>query len=296
MDLAKAHAILRTLELDRSLDETTHFAARAGALEQVAFLQQVAVVRGNEEIERRAALLRERLEGANGRLFRQLRADVRSTGYSPAALRRLLDRQTAYSPRDTGHLHLRYEPLDELLAGVLLADALPAETVEREPEMVHYEPVPASVILELVDRIPFTAEDVFYDLGSGPGRVVVLVHLLTGVRARGVEIEPAYCAYARTATEQLGLAGVESIHADARTVPLDEGTIFFLFTPFWGKILQSVLERLYQVARRREIRIGAYGTCVRRLAEQRWLQQTRAGPDDEYRLAIFESFSGRIVE
>src|SRR5206468_2904352 len=113
----------------------------------------------------------------------------------------------------------------------------PDATRGSDPEMVHYEPTPARVILDLVDHAGLRADDVLYDLGSGLGQVVILVNLLTGIPTRGVECQSALCAAARGYAEGLGLWDVAFVEADARAVDFADGTMFYLFTPFRGRML-----------------------------------------------------------
>lgn len=290
MDRAAINRALQRLAQDRSLEEVENFGGRAEARDRVAFVCQLATLRQDDQARQDAEALLARLDAGDQRFFQQLRADIRSTGYDSTALRTCLDRYTAYTSGAQGHRHVRYEILDELVAGLFLAEPVPAPATQPADEMVYYEPTPASVVLELVDRLALQADDVFYDLGSGLGQVTMLVHLLSGVQARGVEIEPLYCTYARRAATALGLHGVEFIGADARHTPLAAGTVFYLYTPFYGEILRSVLERLHKLARQRPIRIAAHGPCIRRVAQQRWLHRNDNGdPTDEFQLALFES-------
>lgn len=127
--------------------------------------------------------------------------------------------------------------------------------------MVHCEETPARTILDLMDQCVIGAQDVFYDLGSGLGQVVLLVHLLAGVKAKGVEFEPAFCEFARKQAAALGLTAVDFINTNARNADYSDGTVFFLFTPFRGQILHDVLERLEQAARQRQIRLCTFGSC-----------------------------------
>src|ERR1700722_6089877 len=90
-----------------------------------------------------------------------------------------------------------YDDLDGFINRWLGGGKMPVPTLELEAEMGEFYKRPAKVVVELVERVGFGSGDVFVDLGAGLGQVVMLVHLLTGVRALGVEIEPAYCAYAR---------------------------------------------------------------------------------------------------
>jgi hypothetical protein len=155
--------------------------------------------------------------------------------------------------------------------------------------MIHLECTPARVMLELADQHPFADGDCFIDLGSGLGQLVILVHLLTGVRAFGVEVEPAYCAYSRACATELELTDVQFINEDARQADLSPGTVFFLFTPFIGSLLDHVIDRLREVARGHPITIAAYGMCARYLANQPWLKPLDDHYDHEYKLALFRN-------
>jgi hypothetical protein len=165
-----------------------------------------------------------------------------------------------------------YDDLDVFVNRLLSDEEMPLPVRELEPEMVAYYKTPARLVFEWVKRIGFTADDVFVDLGSGLGQVAILTHLLTGIEARGVEIEPAYCEFARRSVAGLGLSGVKFVTGDAREVDLSGGTVFFLYTPFRGEVLQTVLGRLRQVSRSRRIKIIAYGPCAPEVAEQDWLR------------------------
>lgn len=154
---------------------------------------------------------------------------------------------------------------------------------------MHCEETPARVLLDLIDHTPLTATDVFYDLGSGLGQVVMVVHLLTGVKAKGVEMEPTFCAFAQEQARDLGLTGVEFINIDARAADYSDGTLFFMFTPFRGQLLQDVLDRLQQVAQHHPIRLCTFGPCTPRVADQPWLRPLTPDARHEYKLIIFES-------
>ena len=89
-----------------------------------------------------------------------------------------------------------------------------------------------------------------------------LAHLLTGVRARGLEIQEPLVTSARARCAALGLTGVSFLHADAARTKLD-GSIFFLYTPFSGEMLAGALRRLEEVAGRRPIVVCAVGLELR---------------------------------
>ena len=182
-----------------------------------------------------------------------------------------------------------YDSLDALLAGLLLVSDAPEPARELEPEMVSYQPTPARIILELVERMAFTQQDVFYDIGSGLGHVCILVHLLGGVRARGVEHDPAYCDYARRCAGGLNVSDVEFLNVDARVADYSEGTVFFMYTPFEGRMLQQVLGRLGAASRTKRVRLCTYGPCTLVVSRQGWLQPEGQNDDQIYRLAVFTS-------
>ena len=154
--------------------------------------------------------------------------------------------------------------------------------------MVFYQPTPARVILQLVEEAEVTEQDVFYDLGSGLGRVPILVHLLSGSMARGIEFEPAFVAYAERCARALNVQA-EFVNADARDADYADGSVFFLYTPCRGRMLQEVISRLKAVSREREIRVCTYGPCTEEVARKDWLTRVNRGGPSPRGLAVFTS-------
>ena len=182
-----------------------------------------------------------------------------------------------------------YDDLDALVNGLLLAEVPPEGPSRRDPEMLFYQPTPARIVLEMVERADFRQQDVFYDIGSGLGQVSILVHLFTGVRATGVEVEPEYCDYARRCARGLNLSRVRFVNADAREADYSDGTIFFLYTPFTGRMLQQVLERLGHESEKRRIRLCTYGPCTPHVAGQTWLERLDQNGNQVDKLAMFRT-------
>jgi hypothetical protein len=292
MDLGKLAADLAAIEADPSLDAEMNLRARVDALDTIEFVEEVVRLRGKWDdlgtLGQRASAQRVRLEQVNERLFERARTRIRSVKYAPQEHRAWFSQFTDYTPRRLGQPHTGYDALDVLVDGMLRLNCAPQATAVPDPESVHLEPTPARVVLELVDRLRLTPEDVFYDLGAGLGQVAILVHLLSGVQSVGVEIEPAYCEVARDRAWVLGLPGVTFLNEDARTADLSRGSVFYLFTPFKGQMLQAVLDRLRQEARTRSIRICSYGPCTSDVARQPWLRPVGPGADHDFKLAIFE--------
>ena len=160
---------------------------------------------------------------------------------------------------------------------VLGIDDLPGDGPALPAGGVPYLPCSIDVLLRVVDETPIRPTDVFVDVGAGPGRAIALVHLLTGARAVGIEVQPQLVRAARGLAAGLGLSRVRCIEGDAAAVAgvLVEGSVFFFFCPFSGARLAKVLDDLEPIARTRQLRI----CCVDLpLPPRPWLTR-EAGPD-----------------
>lgn len=164
--------------------------------------------------------------------------------------------------------------VDELLA----IEEVPSDMPGLPRESVPYLPCGVEEILAL----PVQPDDVFVDLGSGLGRVVILVHLLTGIRTHGIELQDHLVQGAQERCRELGLDRVTFTHADAGTCELD-GSIFFLYAPFTGETLKRALQRIEVLARRRPVVLCTVGL---ELHDVPWLQARKSGCVS---LAIYDS-------
>jgi SAM-dependent methyltransferase len=149
-------------------------------------------------------------------------------------------------------------------------------------ELVGYNPSGVAPIVRAVIEAPIGAEDVFVDLGSGLGKVTALVHLLTGARACGVELQPALASEARARAADLAL-DLSYVAEDARLAELAQGTVFFLYLPFTGATLAAVIERLRLEAGKRPIVVCALGLDLGGVS---WL---RPRGIDSFWLEIYDS-------
>lgn len=289
---------LEVLEQNTVLIAEDDFPARTELLDAIELdvlerIEQMSRANGEAEelrvLRRRAHILRSSLEEANQRLFERLRVLIRSGNYTGEELERQLRAYAGYGSDDVQAEDIGYDSLDALIAGLLMTSRAPVETRVRAPDMVYYQPTPARITLDLITKARLSPRDVFYDLGSGLGQVVVLVHLLTGVKARGVEYEPAYCAYAQRCASDLGLSQVEFVNGDAREADLSEGTVFYMYTPFEGEMLEFVLRRLEGVSRSKAIRLLTYGPCTIDVLGHDWLTCEDGSLRDPKRLAVFHS-------
>ncbi|HET6805684.1 MAG TPA: hypothetical protein VFH59_09620 [Frateuria sp.] len=232
----------------------------------------------------RAEALRVRLEHADGRLHRRLRAAVQA-GQGPALFRRWLEASPA-TPAGEG-----YDALDELVAGLLRLAEPGTGGPALEPGMVFYQPTPARHVLDMLARVRLAPRDVLVDLGSGLGHVPMLASLCTGARALGVEWQESHVTVARAAARALRLARVTFVAGDARDADLSAGTVFFLYTPFVGAVLRQVLDALHAEGRRRPIRVCTFGPCSPLVAREAWLRAD--GPATADRVVVFQAVRQR---
>lgn len=194
----------------------------------------------------------------------------------------------------SGADNIGYDHLDTFLTGLLSDQAVPEASLKRMPGMVFYQKTPARIILELAERAALKQDDIFFDLGSGLGQVVILVHLLTGAAVRGVEYEPAYWRYAQVCITGLHLSNVIFSNKDARSEDYSQGTVFFMYTPFEGNMLEEMLAILRKEAAKRVIRIFTYGPCTFPVAQQDWLYCRNEIREDAYELYEFRSKSNKL--
>jgi len=293
MDVANIQAELQALIDDDSLLEVPKLHARNEAIEYIKYAGEVLsipVFAGKlEPVYQQALSLQRKLTEINQSLFEQVRENISNGQYTPESLRSTLNQFINHTPGEKPLSDYEYDGLDLLLEAVFFPISAPGESRKRIPGMIRYEATPARVVLEMIDNLRFMPDDIFFDIGSGLGFVVMLVNLLTNIRCVGIEYDPAYCEYARNSAQSLNLKKISFIHGDARHTDLNDGTIFYMFTPFVNQIFSSVLERLRYTAIRKRIYICSYGTITFNLANLPWLQIRDPAMEHDFRLAIFTS-------
>lgn len=259
------------------------------------------------------------MQCANAGVIAELRAFIVSEAFNPNAF---LERILAFSgfAFTPGQLGTHYLPvcIDELVGTILCAEAhpslahndgsdeVPAELgvkleVKLEHEQVHHEITPVGAILELACFLKSCPQStVFCDIGAGSGLVGVLVHLLTQVPVIGLEIQAPLVNAARAQVDFFKLKNIEFHAGDALNWDISHGTVFFLFTPFFGSVMDRFLARLQELVRNLKegklstqrnssIHIVTFGDCTMRIAKEPWLRVTHPDMVHRFRLAVFES-------
>lgn len=120
---------------------------------------------------------------------------------------------------------------------------------------VPYLPCAVDVLLRIADLVPVRATDVFVDIGAGLGRAAALMHLLTGASALGIEVQSGHVAAARELVNRLNISRVTFVHGNAvqGASEFAGGSVFFLYCPFSGERLVTLLKHFEAIARSRRI-------------------------------------------
>ena len=282
---AALQARIAEIERDDSLQRPERLRERIEAMDRLDALLFDDVA---DAVRQHASALMRQLETVNQTAYLAIRAAIRG-GKGKAVLRHWL--QALAAPADTPPDDQAYDALDSMLAGVLPFDEPAGDDDALPAEMVFYQPTPARHILDLIERVQLDAADVLVDLGSGLGHVPLLAAICAGARGIGIERNAAYIACARRCAEALALTGVTFVEQDARAADLSTGTVFYLYTPFTGTVLRSVLDRLQREASARRIRVATLGPCTAIVAGEAWLVPLE--PPQPHRVAVFCSIAPR---
>lgn len=170
---------------------------------------------------------------------------------------------------------------DEFIERLLGVRFLPVTMKGLGDELVPYVPSGIDAIREALQQARVGDGDTFVDLGSGCGKVTMLANLLTGARATGVEMQPELAAFARARAEELGAEGVSFINSDARD-SLPAASVYYLYLPFTGQVLDEVMAQMQQHAQQAPVRVCALGLDLERYA---WLVPVRSS----FWLTVYES-------
>ena len=301
MIISEIQSDLHATEIETAIYDRINFNLRAEAIDFIDFhiIDRIDGLLQKEDLKEQLDLLRIRatklkswLEQINTDLFQQLRNKIRTANCKELYFKTLIEEYLGTYDSYVGQTpRIGYDNLDIFINGLLFDKPIPPATRATEKEMVLYQKTPARIIFEMVETAKIKQDDVFFDLGSGIGQAVLLVNLLSGVTAKGIEYEPAYCDYARASASALNLSNVEFITADAREADYSQATIFFMYTPFEGKMLQDMLNILQKVSQSRAIKIFSYGPCSTYLAQQNWLSCINGKAGDPYKLYEFRTFA-----
>jgi SAM-dependent methyltransferase len=170
---------------------------------------------------------------------------------------------------------------DRWVEALLGIDAPVVRAAIDDRELIGYQPSGVGAVLALIKDVPIGAADRFADIGSGLGKVTMLVHLLTGASAIGLERDAQLVTCARERAAALALQGVSYVHGDARDVAL-EASVYFMYAPVTGQALERVMARLEAATRGRSVAVCTLGLDLARFG---WLRER---PSEDLFVSIYD--------
>jgi len=297
MILSQIELHIENIRSNLLLYDERNFDARTDAIDFLEFhiICQIDSLRSTEsdqdrlaELYHQAEEIKSQLEEIDTKLFQRLQQEISQGKFRGKEFEALV---RAYVNFESNSDEEGYDNLDIFINRLLSLQYMPEQSTALEPEMVFYQKTPARIVFELAKEGGFKKEDIFFDIGSGLGQTVMLVNLLADIRTVGVEFDPAFCKYSEECAAMLGLQNVAFINTDAREADYSLGTVFFMYTPFKGKMLGDVLEVLRKESLQRKIRVITYGPCTTDVAGQDWLHLTSGNDFKPGRNAEFISAS-----
>lgn len=279
-------------EQSHKLFEETNFNIRHRALETIRIIRNSLRFSPNNteaSLTQRLENLENSIQSSNRTIYLKYHGLLQDRKLKSNEIRDILNQFTSYKVNSLFTNHYDSDNLDYLVDGILNYNLDDIRLPKRSSEYHHLEATPAKVVLDLMDQMKITKNDVFYDFGSGLGHVVILVHMLAGAKCIGIEIESSYCELANQNISSLNLNGVTIQNADVLEVDYDKGNIFFFYSPFSGKLLNDVMNKLQLLAIHKQIFVCTFGPITMDIAKVNWLTPRHEQMIAPFRLAIFNS-------
>jgi hypothetical protein len=102
-------------------------------------------------------------------------------------------------------------------------------------------------------------------------------------------LEKTYVSISKTIQKNLDLTDITYINDDVLDIPLQDGDVFFMFTPFTGIAMGRVIEKLEKIGNDKRIHICSFGNSTIELAKQSWLKPIENNMIDPYKAAVFKN-------
>ena len=206
-----------------------------------------------------------------------LRRDMRAGRPIGKRLRRALESRCTFEDERT----LRLGPADQFFDELIGLHDKPAVPTQFSEDAIGYVEASVEAVLRMLDAIELEEHDLFCDVGSGLGRIPILVHLLTGLPTLGVEIDRELCAKGQALLSSNEIAKVDLRAASALDADLSEVTVFSFNLPFDDATLATFLNRIRPHPGAGAIRIYPYAWHLA-FWDVPWLRPVRISGTDAY--------------
>jgi SAM-dependent methyltransferase len=109
-----------------------------------------------------------------------------------------------------------------------------------------YQPKCYYLLWRYLRPLEMTSNDVFYDIGSGSGRLLCVTSLRRIRKCIGIELSASLCDIAKRNARALRFrhAPIEIRREDATVADYSSGTVFHLFNPFGAVTMKVVLDSI----------------------------------------------------
>ena len=115
---------------------------------------------------------------------------------------------------------------------------------------------------DLFEILQLNENTVFYDLGSGYGKVILYgAYHYPKVQFKGIEIMEERNKVCDDLIDQLELKNIRTYCADFFKTDFSDGDIFYIFNPLYEWVYEKLIEKLRVIALKKTIRIIAESKC-----------------------------------
>lgn len=126
----------------------------------------------------------------------------------------------------------------------LLEFDVPDDSAALPKGCVPYLPCAVDALLDVVTATKLGPTDVLVDVGSGVGRALAVLHLLSGAKAIGIEVQPDLVRSARAVRTRFPSLDLETIEAEVHGALPVRGSVYFAYCPFSGARFEAFVDSL----------------------------------------------------
>ncbi|MBN8550025.1 MAG: hypothetical protein J0M12_11975 [Deltaproteobacteria bacterium] len=169
------------------------------------------------------------------------------------------------------------------IVDLLLETEEAAETQSLLHGTHHYTPTPVKLIPKLVEVGQLSQHDHVKDLGCGNGRLLALLHLMTGCRGSGVEILEGLSLQGEKLLRKNNLSSLSIRAGNALHENLSDATAVVLYAPFYASMFRTAVDGFEERASAGNFRIVLHGPMETFLDESpRFLRHPSSGAIRRY--------------